>query len=360
MKKKSLAGLIEALMRCPAAPYFEDLPMKAVTQICKKNGLRVHKDRFGNLLIGNAKPEAVRMLMVAHLDHPGFRILSKEGKGVFKAEFLGGVPPEYFKKGLSLRLFPGNEPATIGRRIEDQTMQFEIKTLRKVESASFAVWDLIPFVLKKGLVKGRACDDLVGAGSALAVLIDLKGEPAAKYTSVLLTRAEEVGFGGTLAAGKTGEISKEALVVSLETSRELPPVKMGEGVILRVGDRASIFDPRASRFFHELALGLAEKKKKFHYQRALMSGGTCEGTAWQEYGYTVAALCVALGNYHNCGRNEEIRAEFVDLADVKAMVLLLTEGARTMAARLAKPSSLHVRLEKLASEATPQLLNRVP
>ncbi len=360
MKKKSLAGLIEVLMRCPAAPYFEDLPMKAVAQICQRNAMKVQKDQFGNLLIGAANPSAIRMLMVAHLDHPGFRVLSKEGKGVFKAEFLGGVPSEYFKKGTSLRLFPGNEPAALGRKIDGQHLQFEIKTLRKVESASFAVWDLPPFKLKREIIKGRACDDLVGAASALAVLIEIKGQPAAKHTSVLLTRAEEVGFGGTLAAGKAGKITKEALVVSLETSRELPPVKMGKGVILRVGDRASIFDPRASRFFHELALGLADKKKNFQYQRALMSGGTCEGTAWQEYGYTVAALCVALGNYHNCGRNEEIRPEFVDLSDVKNMVSLLSEGAKSLADKLSSPTLLHARLEKLASEATPQLLNRVP
>jgi hypothetical protein len=37
----------------------------------------------------------------------------------------------------------------------------------------------------------------------------------------------------------------------LETSRELPGVKMGGGVILRVGDKASIFDSEATRFLAE-------------------------------------------------------------------------------------------------------------
>ena len=43
-----------------------------------------------------------------------------------------------------------------------------------------------------------------------------------------------------------------------------------------------------------------------------MSGGTCEATAYQLYGYRTAALCVALGNYHNCGPDLTIAPEFVD------------------------------------------------
>ena len=54
-----------------------------------------------------------------------------------------------------------------------------------------------------------------------------------------------------------------------------------------------------------------------------MSGGTCEGTAYQECGYRSAAVCVALGNYHNCARNNKIAAEFVSLSDAENMSSLL-------------------------------------
>ena len=47
-----------------------------------------------------------------------------------------------------------------------------------------------------------------------------------------------------------------------------------------------------------------------------MSGGTCEATAYQLYGYRTAALCVALGNYHNCGPNHQIAPEYVSVDDV--------------------------------------------
>ena len=61
-----------------------------------------------------------------------------------------------------------------------------------------------------------------------------------------------------------------------------------------------------------------------------MSGGTCEATAYQEYGYRCAAVCVALGNYHNCGPNNKIKPEFVSRADAVAMSDLLENCAREM------------------------------
>src|SRR5438876_11257892 len=107
---------------------------------------------------------------------------------------------------------------------------------------------------------------------------------------------------------------------------------MGEGVILRVGDKASIFDPTASRFLAEVAGALQRRDKSFQVQRALMSGGTCEGTAYQEFGFQTAAVCVALGNYHNCHPGGWLAPEFVSLSDACDMVELLVEAARQLRA----------------------------
>src|SRR3954471_4187874 len=97
---------------------------------------------------------------------------------------------------------------------------------------------------------------------------------------------------------------------------------MGEGVIVRVGDRTSIFDDTATA-----ALTAAATEAKIPFQRRLMSGGTCEATAYQLYGYRTAALCVALGNYHNCGPDLTIAPEFVALDDVAGMVQLMVRAA---------------------------------
>ena len=61
-----------------------------------------------------------------------------------------------------------------------------------------------------------------------------------------------------------------------------------------------------------------------------MAGGTCEATAFQEFGFRTGAVCIALGNYHNCSPNEKIAAEYVDVADAGGMVELLVGAAKEM------------------------------
>jgi len=171
----------------------------------------------------------------------------------------------------------------------------------------------------------------------------------------VLSRAEEVGFQGALAVAHSGALARNAVVISLETSRELPGVKIGKGVIVRVGDRASVFNSEATRFLVELGSELELKKRNFHFQRGLMSGGTCEGTAYQEFGFITAAVCVALGNYHNCGGQNRILAEYVSLSDVSDMVSLLVSAAKQMRRYSIIVGKLPLRLKKLLREALKKL-----
>ena len=170
----------------------------------------------------------------------------------------------------------------------------------------------------------------------------------------VISRAEEIGFHGALTVAAAKLLPSNSLIISLETCREIPPVKMGRGVILRVGDHTSIFDSDGTRFLSEVAQTLATKDKAFQFQRALMSGGTCEATAYQEFGYQTAAVCVALGNYHNCAPGKRIAAEFVSVSDACGMVRLLEEASRQMSAYpklVAKlPKRLHAMLKAARHE----------
>ena len=82
-----------------------------------------------------------------------------------------------------------------------------------------------------------------------------------------------------------------------------------------------------------------------------MSGGTCEATAYQEFGYQSAAVCVALGNYHNCGSGDRIKAEYVSVHDASTMVHLLVKAATRMADFSNLVGRLQNRLQKLLKEA---------
>ncbi len=109
-----------------------------------------------------------------------------------------------------------------------------------------------------------------------------------------------------------------------------PYAPQGRGVIIRVGDKTSVFNSSLSYFLTEQATRLARKDKTFKFQRALMPGGTCEATVYDVYGFTASSLCVPLGNYHNMNREtQKIGPEYIDLNDWRNMVKLFVHLART-------------------------------
>lgn len=346
-------------MRCPAAPYHEEGVASEVKKACLEHGLEFKQDRFGNLLVSLCTAPASRpLVLAAHMDHPGFDLIGSLGSKRWRARFLGGVPDDYFRRGVPVRLLPGNTKAKLGKRV-GTGKDFELElSERPVGRPRFGVWDLEDFAVRRGRIHGRACDDLIGVAAILATLIDLKSARRRVHMIGVISRAEEVGFHGALAVAASRELPSKSLVISLETSRELPPVRMGRGVIIRVGDRSSVFDSDGSRFLNEVAEGLKSRVAGFPVQRALMSGGTCEATAYQEYGLACAAVCVALGNYHNCAPRSRIAAEFVSLEDACGMVSLLSEAARRMPAYAQLVGKLPKRLGSLLREAKKGLLER--
>lgn len=357
--KDLFVGIAERLMRCPAAPYHEEVVAAEVIRICDEFKLEYKIDSFGNFLLrSNKRTISKPIVLAAHMDHPGFVVRSRISPKCITAEFLGGVGDSYFKPGIKVRLMPGNIAATLGKRIGEKKRYFEIRTDESTSKAEFAVWDLPEFEFHADQIRGRVCDDLIGCATILTVVISLRKTKAAANVIGVLSRAEEVGFQGALALAVSRRLPRGSLIISLETSKEIPPVKMGGGVILRVGDRASIFDSDSTRFLTELAGDLAKRDKSFKYQRALMSGGTCEATAYQEHNYRSAAVCVALGNYHNCGEGETISAEFVNASDAVSMAELLVAAARSWPRAGRLINRLPQRLAKLSKEAHQKLRQR--
>jgi putative aminopeptidase FrvX len=357
MTASEFSKLAGRLMRHPAVPFHEHAVRGEVEAICQENGIEFKRDKFGNVIVRlRTAPKMRPFVLAAHMDHPGFEIVRRLSPKTWLARFLGGVPDEYFRPGVPVRFMPGGISGKLGRR-PGKAKEFELHTTKSLKATvGFAVWELEDFAVRNGRIYGRGCDDLIGVASILATLIELKRSRARVHVIGVIARAEEIGFLGAMAVAASKELPQNSLVVSLETSRELPGVKMEQGVILRVGDRTSIFDSEAMRFLAEVAAGLKKQKKKFQFQRALMSGGTCEATAYQEFGFQTAAVCVALGNYHNCAPGKRIRAEFVSLTDALSMVELLAGAAKQMAQLPQLIGKLPKRLQTMLREAQPKLL----
>ena len=362
MKQDLLLEIAGRLMCQPAAPYHESLVAAEVVRICEEQGIPLETDEFGNLhaTLDQGAWNQPPIVLAAHMDHPGFEIVRPLKKGRWEARFLGGVPDRYFQPGVKLRLQPSGRPAVLGRRLEHKReKRFELREEKPgADKPEFAVWDLRDFSSRGGRIRGRVCDDLIGVAAILATLTELKRKRAKCRVIGFISRAEEVGFQGALAAAGAGNIPRDSLVISLETSKEIPGVKMGQGVIVRVGDRSSVFDSQGSRFLGSLGDRLTKRDAGFTYQRALMAGGSCEGTAFQEYGYRTAAVCVALGNYHNCGDEDCIREEYVSANDAAGMQRLLVEAARRFGDFESIVGRTRVRLERLRREGERRLRRR--
>ena len=334
MDEKRLLTVLRKILAQPTAPFHEYSVRDAICSLLSdQEDIRLELDAFGNLLAyyeGTDSPP--KWAFGSHMDHPGWvKSLPADTPDIPEPSklrqrdgftFLGGVPDAYLEKEAPIKSF-----------------------------GDFAMWDLADFKLEKGLLSSRACDDLIGCASIVATLLQLQENNVPTSCVGIFTRAEEVGFVGAIALAKTWPLGQDCVFVSIETSAPVDGMVMSSGPMCRVGDRMSIFDSDATATI----LGVAEEIK-IPIQRALLDRGSCEATALQAYGILTAGISVPLGNYHNCGERDLIKAEYVALADVRSLVTLLEavatacpDGPRDTATALRE--RLEARAERYAAYA---------
>ena len=295
--------------------------------------LVVREDRAGNLLLTiKGRRRLNPVIAVAHMDHPGFVVDRVDGRDV-GASFMGGVLAQYFPDA-PVELFDSSDERVAGRVVahdaEDGAVEIRlVRGLPSLARGDVGRWRFPPRSLgiRGGRLRAPACDDLAGVAAALTALDQARRKPELAHFAVLLTRAEEEGFIGAIAACKLGTIPDGARLLSIETSRSFPDAPIDGGPIVRVGDLSSVFD-------HALTNGVTSvvRRRKLVHQRKLMAGGSCEATAFGAYGYSATGLCLALGNYHNMIDIDGVRAgsaparlgpEEISLADFDGLVSLM-------------------------------------
>lgn len=328
------------LLRQPTAPFFEDLPTGYVLAFTERHdGLTASTDAAGNVVVrteGDGHP----LVLVAHLDHPGFSV---EAVGAHVSlEFRGGLALDAARPGAEVELFRRGEAEPIGRAmltgvggdLGRLTTARATVTEGVAVVGGYAMWAFPGFTLVHDRIVGRVCDDLVGAAAVLAALERLAGARPARSVWGLFTRAEEVGFLGAMEAIRLATVPPVATVLSLECSKARPDAPQGGGVIVRVGDRMSIFDPGVTEW-----LRVAADAAGVRHQRKLMDGGACEATAFCAAGFRASGLAVPLGNYHNAADDGSgVAPEHVKVDDYLAEVELLVALGSTDVAPLAAPA----------------------
>lgn len=360
------AELLRQLCSVPTAPFAERRVVQFVEAFVARRSkqLALARDSFGNLLITlrGREPSTPRWVFTAHMDHPGFVAARMADAKTLEADFYGYVRPEFFT-GARVRFF--EDEREVRATVHDFTLgteravpaQVRLKVARPVAAGSPGMFDLGTGRTRGKKFYSRVCDDLAGAAAALAMLDQLCRRPPRASVAVLLTRAEEEGFIGAIAASiKPQLLKKDDRLIAIECSAAQPYAPQGNGVVIRVGDRTSIFNSSLTYFLTEQAAALAKKDAAFKYQRALMPGGTCEATVYDMYGFTAAAVCVPLGNYHNMDvKANKLGAEFVDLGDWESMVKLFVALARNAHAFEPGMPALRQNLEKRFERMRPLL-----
>ena len=345
---------VRALLDTPTAPYAEDKQVEVVRAFARARPvLECAVDRHANVLLRWPGTRAVKgpvLAYSAHLDHPGFLYAGKRGRA-HEATFHGGVPVRYLP-GARARFFElatGEACATARVESVRRSGDDDVCTLGDVAGelapAAFGMWDLTPGVVRGTRLHARVCDDLMGAAAILSTLdwcIRVR-HPAPLVG--LFTRAEETGFVGCLGLLREKRLLRGLAVVGLECSPRRATAKVGLGPVVRVGDKQSVFSPRISERLHAAAVELHGANPDFVFQRALMDGGSCESTAYNALGVEAGALCLALGNYHNCGPGDRIAPEFVDWNDHESLIALMVAVARCWHVRSA--SKIQARLKRI-------------
>ena len=340
--KPGFLDIARALARLPTAPFHEHFTIDFVRSFAaKRPRLKITFDRYGNCLLlynGDGEQHDSPLILTAHLDHPGLVWKESTGPGRSHFEIKGGVDA---KQALAsdVRIYDLNRPASQrgskGRIIATKATKSRYPLLEIEWNArtgqgpgTFAMWDVPAFACRGRRIHGRALDDLAGVAAGLSVLDELHRRRAPATLGLLLTRAEEVGFVGMLAAIEAKFLRRRALYINIECSSIKAGAKQGAGPIIRVGDRLWVFDPLISGGLVSLADDLAEKDPNFLYQRKLMDSGACEATALMQAGYRTGAVALPLGNYHNSGPGNKLAPENIHLNDALLLVQLLTHLAQ--------------------------------
>jgi putative aminopeptidase FrvX len=296
MPVPTLTAILKRILKQPTAPFHEYHVRKEIEALldgCPH--IKTKIDKFGNLLVTykNGKRKGkLPWILGAHMDHPGFvRTPNDKGKPVKDSwDFLGGVPKPEVEKGVK-------------------------RGLRKVKG-QIGTWNF-PVKITEGKIEATACDDLIGCAAIISTLWDIASLDIKTEFHAVFTRAEEVGFLGAWHLGQKWPFPKDAVFVSVETSRPVNGAVMGGGPIVRVGDRLSVFDSEAVA-----AVMRTATEQAIRVQRCLLDAGACEATAMQACGRRSVGISVPLGNYHNLTDDRKIAPEWVNMSDVTALVSL--------------------------------------
>lgn len=327
---------IERIASAPTAPYHEFRALRAIRHELERSRLEVHEDAYGQVSARVTRGTAKRALaLVAHTDHPAFEVTEAHGREG-RARILGGLYAEFFASAVPVLVCDDADGTPFAATLDgyvpapdalhNSPGHCRIRADRELRAGQWAVMDLPPFAVSGDELHLRAADDLALCAVVVLVLAALRDDPRPHDVHAVFTRGEETGLFGARLVAEDGLLPRDVIIVSLEASRALAHAAPGRGVVVRAGDVYNTFDNDAERFLRVAREELTDAGVAT--QRALLTGGTCESSAFVRLGWSATAIAVPNVNYHNQGEQSlGFVPEIVRLSDLRSAVALLVEAA---------------------------------
>jgi putative aminopeptidase FrvX len=352
----ALTQRLTALLAQPTAPFRELHVIDHVSGYFRHHRVPHFADPHGNLVVGaesrrdyaallRSRGDQPVRVFVAHMDHPGFHGVRWLAPDRLAVRWYGGSPVKHLA-GARVRLagpegvigsgaFARVRINAHGRSIDSAEIRLTPAQAEAVRGRSarslFGGFEFrAPVWQQRGRIYCPAADDLVGVFAIMETARRLWRSPRPRPPFLaVLTRAEEIGFVGAVAHLELGWLQRAArplLIVSLEASRTLPGAVVGQGPVVRLGDRRTVFQPDGLKVLSDTA----QRVLPGRHQRRVMDGGSCEATAATAWGLPAIGISVPLGNYHNegfeggpdCPAPRAPAPEFVSMSDVAGLLRL--------------------------------------
>jgi len=329
-------AVVERIASAPTAPYHEQRALRAIAAELGRLGIAHELDAYGQVHARVRSGSAAHPLaLLAHTDHPAFDIV-KAGGREGRARVLGGFYARNLATEVRVRVCDDADAEPFGAILDDFVPSLDlannslghcrIRAERPLAVGQWAVLDLPSFEVRGDELQLRAADDLALCAVVVLTLAALRDEGRPHDVHAVFTRAEETGLYGARLVAEDGLVARDAIVVSLEASRALPQARPGSGVVVRPGDLYNTFSNDGERFLRVARERLSDGG--IPTQRALLTGGTCESSAFVRLGWTTTGIALPNVNYHNMTEeHDRFVPEIVRLSDLRGAVALLVEAA---------------------------------
>lgn len=322
--------LLKSLVEIPAPSGYESQVRNQIREWIEPLVDEMRVDALGNLVAVRKRTDALRLMLVAHMDEIGLMVTHVDQNGFARFVALGGVMPVHCVGGR-VRFLNGVQ-GVIG--VEKNPTTSEIPPLEKmfidvgasspkdcpIRIGDVAVFDRSFVDLGKRVVS-KAMDDRVG----VAVLIEAlrRIEKSVFEIYFVFSVQEEVGVRGATVAA-FGVQPDLGLAIDVTATGDTPKghrmeVRLGKGPAIKIRDAGMLADSRLIQWMVQTA-----EKARIPYQREILEFGGTDARAIQLSRSGVAAGVLSIP----C-RYVHAPSEMVDMEDVENAVRLLVNLLHT-------------------------------